>query len=913
MTSLSCCETRGRTRKNVFKIPVEDNSRRQRCHHFCQHFQHYHRCHHYHLFMLLPFIGLSLHPCDGARIFALQPDIWQPPRDDVFLRYNMTQTADLPPSASEVSVCYWVKVTTLADMEVHVSIASSDIRNNDITIFREDGTMMFFYNNNSQNKTLHYRTFYNLQQWVHHCHVFDHGLYKAFVNGVKMSEGLINTDRTDISLNASVIIGQEQDVLSGGFTKNQILKGFVSHLNIWSRTLTDFEVVSMARCLSLLQGNVMSSERDEMEFFGVKEENIGDDILCKRELEVVVFPVPYDFPGSVRQCTRAGYFPYGPLTIEDNQILHQTTLRFADLCGSNFYLWLGTTDIENDGDWRRISDNAKVEEPFLAGEPNGKRTENCLAVFRANGLWADLSCTRRWEACMPCEKNPEMPLRLRGLCASLPGQTFFEVMGYIRDRPFFHGYFGYMIYLTSPPPTWVLLDTSTNTTLATLLVASDTMTPIGLHAWTLEASMCKHYPGVSLNLSLSACDVDQFMCANGDCLPRVSQCNGTYECLDYSDEVGCLLPFIPQGYRNYRPPDLLEDAVWLTTTVEVLRFLDIVDKDQAFSLEFVVTTEWKDPRMNWLNLHDDLEANRLSAEEVVSIWQPMFDFPNLNEGKLKKLNRNTFARKESEPLPSDFNDVGMDFVYKGESTTIVLLEHYTGSFACSFDVSNYPFDVQQCNLFLQLANFKEEMVAFESNRSRVVYQGSRSLPQYLVADLWTSVTARGRSLTKYSVLKVEFRLSRRFNVVLLGVYLPSVLLLVIGYSTLYVKAALLQVRLTVSLTTLLVLYTLFNQTSSSLPKTANIKMIDIWFFFCIILLFVIIIVHVIIEHLDPASGPGNKVAMFRNHQVKEPEKRFWERKQILTPDGFLRFFRLFVIPFVLSVFCVIYWAFVFSL
>lgn len=59
----------------------------------------------------------------------------------------------------------------------------------------------------------------------------------------------------------------------------------------------------------------------------------------------------------------------------------------------------------------------------------------------------------------------------------------------------------------------------------------------------------------------------------------------------------------------------------------------------------------------------------------------------------------------------------------------------------------------------------------------------------------------------------------------------------------------LQVRLTISLTTLLVLYTLFSQTSSALPKTSYIKMIDVWFFFCISVLFSIIILHVVVGRL----------------------------------------------------------------
>lgn len=108
----------------------------------------------------------------------------------------------------------------------------------------------------------------------------------------------------------------------------------------------------------------------------------------------------------------------------------------------------------------------------------------------------------------------------------------------------------------------------------------------------------------------------------------------------------------------------------------------------------------------------------------------------------------------------------------------------------------------------------------------------------------------------------------------------------------------LQVRLIVSLTTLLVLYTFFNQTSSSLPKTAYVKMIDVWFFSCTILLFVIIVVHVLVEcletdsliHVSPMSASGK-------HQLVP-----------LTAEALLRLFRLAVVPLVVLVFGCAYWA-----
>lgn len=57
-----------------------------------------------------------------------------------------------------------------------------------------------------------------------------------------------------------------------------------------------------------------------------------------------------------------------------------------------------------------------------------------------------------------------------------------------------------------------------------------------------------------------------------------------------------------------------------------------------------------------------------------------------------------------------------------------------------------------------------------------------------------------------------------------------------------------------SLTTMLVMYTLFSQVSNDLPDTAYIKMLDAWFFFCIFLILSIIFLHVTVEHLPEGNA-----------------------------------------------------------
>ena len=72
---------------------------------------------------------------------------------------------------------------------------------------------------------------------------------------------------------------------------------------------------------------------------------------------------------------------------------------------------------------------------------------------------------------------------------------------------------------------------------------------------------------------------------------------------------------------------------------------------------------------------------------------------------------------------------------------------------------------------------------------------------------------------------------RRINNAVMTIYLPTILILCIVYATNFFKDFFFEAVVTVNLTALLVLTTLFISVSQSLPPTAYLKMIDIWLIF----------------------------------------------------------------------------------
>ncbi|XP_050691585.1 gamma-aminobutyric acid receptor subunit beta-like [Eriocheir sinensis] len=237
----------------------------------------------------------------------------------------------------------------------------------------------------------------------------------------------------------------------------------------------------------------------------------------------------------------------------------------------------------------------------------------------------------------------------------------------------------------------------------------------------------------------------------------------------------------------------------------------------------------------------------------------------------------------------------LDGVYEGSGVRLSLTQRFLARVACYLELYWYPFDRQRCAVEVQLSpeSGGGASVVFGAS-AEVRYTGPYTLAIYTVQHV-------GRAEAGQSSLRVDFELHRRQGVIMLSTFLPSGLLLLVSWATLFVGIKEMNVRCIMSLTTLLVLYTLFSNMSRSLPATASIKLIDVWFFFIIFLLFANIVVHICVRPAKSAvAAATTKVELFlpAEPQPAPPEP---------AAPRLLRTYRLLVLPLIVVLFNLIFW------
>ena len=82
---------------------------------------------------------------------------------------------------------------------------------------------------------------------------------------------------------------------------------------------------------------------------------------------------------------------------------------------------------------------------------------------------------------------------------------------------------------------------------------------------------------------------------------------------------------------------------------------------------------------------------------------------------------------------------------------------------------------------------------------------------------------------------------------LLTTYLPTILLLLITFVTIFFDKDLFGDAIAANLTIMLVMTTIFTSKIEELPPTSDMKMIDIWLIFCLVVPFLEVILRTVIE------------------------------------------------------------------
>ena len=523
-------------------------------------------------------------------------------------------------------------------------------------------------------------------------------------------------------------------------------------------------------------------------------------------------------------------------------------------CWGSFYTRYN--DIDKFNEWVDFETKKPSLEPMLwaYGEPNGGDFENCGQVwtmeYEENGVkkWYgkhnDLPCEARVPSL--CEGIGKIKLTLRGLCAgSIYDTTYLMRKGFEGSKRFFTGNYGWKLRWMSRDgmDKWRIVHEKKNHT--ELVYSHGSLYPFGRFFWENgeNDTSCIGMEGKSILLNLSPCNESSFTCDNGFCIPMEKRCDQKLDCEDVSDEKQCqIISIDPKKYLKGKPPPPIgnEERVDINVEVHLLKILEVGEVAALFRTQFELFLKWKDPRITFWNLKHNLNLNTLVTKEKALIWTPVMVLDNTDKKTRTVTDDESVISiyREGDFLRTPVTTLDNIYLFNGEENSIEISRVYEERWICDYAMNWYPFDSQKC--FMTFTATKE-MNAF---LNLVVNQhknlGPTELTQYFVRETtMKKIYLDGEK----AAIAFQVVLGRRLLGTFLTIFLPTILLNVIGHATNYFKAFFFEAVVSVNLTVMLVLTTMFINVSNQLPNTSYIKMIDVWLIFNLILPFSEVLLH----------------------------------------------------------------------
>ncbi|XP_064080979.1 uncharacterized protein LOC135197791 [Macrobrachium nipponense] len=631
-------------------------------------------------------------------------------------------------------------------------------------------------------------------------------------------------------LDGILVLGQDQDSVGGNFPIGQMFRGRISQVSLWSRPLAREELLEWTKCGSTVPpGNILSWSSSPWVIYGDVRE-VAEIYCDDPDSPVFLFQSPMVFEDVLKQLEVYGMSLAAPQTPQSLSDLAAVLAKAGSQCAKAIvsfrFAWIADS-LNSTNITRRDYPSNGFASSMCANQSFGIYPEMPVLLTTLGGVFKPLACD---SSCFFGE-YPDLrsTFYLRGLCKNgmSPKHRLapeFVFSGNPDGDSFLVGLTGMSIQMVEESK-WILFDSDENSTIASTY---STLAPVGRMEWETKKDnifLCDD----SGMLVLSKCaKEDDFTCDNGSCISIASRCNMIPECSDWSDEKNCTRIQLPPAYMSEIPPKL-------PMTFRVVVDIDHVEVNllkMTISLEMSIEFIWYEERIAFKNLQADPAANQILRHpgKEWPIWVPEISLsPVTSYGNIDH-QPSLVIRKTNKGKRN-----GDDIIHKGSESPIIYKITQHPTIRCPFCLKRYPHDEQFCRFKIMIVNVP--MSSLDVSNVRMNFFGNSQLQEYLVKN-WSIGSSD-------HTVEISFHLHRRIDHELLATYFPTNLLILIAYGTLFIGSDNFSDRGAMSLTTMLVLISLYTESLSSLPTTSYNKEIDKWYLFAINYVSLIIAVHLV--------------------------------------------------------------------
>lgn len=291
-----------------------------------------------------------------------------------------------------------------------------------------------------------------------------------------------------------LVVGQEQDLVGGGFNVEQSFEGLVVDLLVFPEFLEEERMREFGRCGTMVgaDGALVSLKEEDWEFYDTaKSINITKAEVCGEAKKThVMFPEPRSYRNSRQLCHMLKGTMAAPTSEEENRAIVEATRDRVDVCSISWsvYAYLDFEVVVSEDSWTYVDreTNASVSYTnFRKGYSFPVSDYRCVFLdSRKLGQWVVYPCGHH--VCTVCTFTKPTILRLRGLCSNTLIDRYFYIANKKNGKTAFDGVGHTEISWNNS--TWVLQDRLYPHVEATMLMTERDQYPFGLRTWNITGN-----------------------------------------------------------------------------------------------------------------------------------------------------------------------------------------------------------------------------------------------------------------------------------------------------------------------------------------------------------------------------------------------------------------------------------------
>ncbi|KAH1022687.1 glycine receptor subunit alpha-4 [Dendroctonus ponderosae] len=289
--------------------------------------------------------------------------------------------------------------------------------------------------------------------------------------------------------------------------------------------------------------------------------------------------------------------------------------------------------------------------------------------------------------------------------------------------------------------------------------------------------------------------------------------------------------------REIRPPTLQGEPIVVDFSMRVVDINSINVEDMDFRMDMFLKQQWTDARIRipqeMFEYRDD--SITLPSQFFDSLWQPDLYFLSSKV-------------VEIATLTHKFSSVTL---YRNKTIRYSARMH--AIVACQMEFYHYPMDTQVCPVSVESFSYNNKKMLLRWSEPGVTISPELKLLQYNILQplqLYERTAFTAEKNGNFSRLVVLLKFERQIGHHLIQTFAPSTLVVVLSWFSFWLDLDAIPARVTLLVTCLLTLVTMFTGLRTDIPAVAYVKALDLWMAGCMVFVFASLGEFVIVKVLQ---------------------------------------------------------------